>query len=403
MRWARLAATLLAAAGLLYLILVYGLASAAADRGDARAALALRPHSAGALSLAADNALSRGDMAGAEGLARRALILMPRDVRALRVMGFASSARGNPRLGSELLVRAGALSWRDPVTQAWLVEAALDQRNFTTAAQRIDAILRSGQQAREMLTLAHQAARIPEMREALIVQLADDPPWRAAFFSEMNALPKEAWTDHALLIDALRAREGPLPRAEVVRFVRHMVEQGDYALARRVWLGTVIGEARGYAATVFDGDFRIDAGVETEQPRYPFEWELESGQGAMALIGTPRQLIGETALNVRAGDAEQRLASQTILLAAGRHRLTYDTIAGDGLSPQSFAWRIVCVGNNGERPLGAATGRKTGAWQSVVREFDVPGANCAAQRIEIVALSGASADAEAWFDHVSVQ
>lgn len=402
MKWVRLATVLVAAAWLAWLAVFYGLTASALSRGDAQAALALRPNSEEALSLAAEQALARNDLPRAENLARAALIRMPRSVRALRVMGVAVSLRGRPQLGSELLLRSGMLSWRDETTQLWLIRAAIDQRNFATAMQRLDAMLRGGQHSLEMLRLAHELAAIPEARAALISRLAEAPPWREAFFADMEAFPKGSEPGHALLIDELRAREGALQRDELARFVRYLIEQGDGRLARHVWLGNLTAEERTMAATVYDGDFREDPAAESAQPRYLFEWALDGGGGATASIGTPPLLIGETALNVRSGDTEQLLATQTILLGPGTHRLTYSTAPAGDASAQYFKWRVVCAGHNRELPLGLPAARTVGNWRATVQSFEVP-QDCAAQRIEIVALAGAGSGGELWFDHVSVQ
>lgn len=402
MRWARLAATLLVAAWLAYLAVFYGLSSAAMSRGDARSALVLRPHSAEALSLSADQALVAKDYKTAERLAREALVQVPRDVRALRVMGIAASLQDKRLLGSELLLRSGTLSWRDQVTQVWLIQAAMDQKNYATAAQRLDAVLRSGLLIDDMLRLAHGVVVLPEMRTAMIDRLVEGPPWRVAFFASMETLPREAEPAHVLLIEELRAREGPLPRSELAGFVRRLTDEGDAGLAQRVWHGTLSAEGRTMVDIVFDGDFRLDPLVEADQPRYVFEWALESGNGAQSLIGTPPALIGETALNIRTGDADQRVASQTIVLEPGVHRLKYATASGDDSSAQGIGWRVLCVGHNRNLSLTPPISQTASGWRTTVRSFEVP-QGCPAQRIEVIALAGGGMSSEIWLDHVSVQ
>ncbi|MCW3848501.1 hypothetical protein OF829_14765 [Sphingomonas sp. LB-2] len=404
MRWVRLAVAFVGAGWLGYLVLCYGLAAAALNQGDARTALIVRPQSAEALSLAAEKALERNDLAGAERDARAALAIFPRDVRALRVMGMAVSLQGRRRLGSELLLRSGVLSWRDPPTQIWLIRAALDQRNYATAAQRIDAMLRGGQALSDMLRLAHGVAAIPEARAELVERMVEDPPWRSAFLADSASLPDGMEESHALVIAALRARGVPPTRAELVRFVNHLIEKNKFVLARTVWLASLEGEARTYAAgAVFDGDFHDDPAADADQPRFPFEWELDSGHGAIASLGTPPLLVNETALNVRSGDGEQRLASQILLLGPGRHVLSYATIVGGEQAPQGFFWRLSCVGYNAPIVLDDPESRTVGAWRTSTQSFEVQAANCGAQRLELVARAGGVGGSGAWFDRVGVQ
>ncbi|HEY6816341.1 MAG TPA: hypothetical protein VI168_12435 [Croceibacterium sp.] len=403
MLWLRTIVVLAAAAGLGWLVVVQGLTASALLTNRPTAALSINPRSAEALSAAADQASAKNDVATAERLARAALVRMPRDVRALRVLGLASSSRGHHLLGSELLLRAGTLSWRDPTVQLWLVYAALEQRNFTTAAQRLDAVLRLSLLPRDMLRQAHQIVQIPEMRTQMVERLGEEPTWRRDFMITRDTLSPGLEDAHLLLLQELRAREGELRRREVVGFVQQLVERGKPAQARRLWADSLTGEARGWAAQlVFDGDFRLDPELEAAQPRYVFEWSLESGNGATAMVGIPPNLIGESALKVHSGEAEHRVASQTVMLRPGGHSLSYDALIGDGLSPQDFVWRVRCVRDNRSLRLSRAETRTVGSWLRSVQAFDVP-ADCPLQRIELGGLPARLGGTEAWFDHVGLQ
>lgn len=397
----RYAGVAIVAALLGYLILVEGLAASAMSQGNIALALRLRPSSSEPLARAAESALRRNDLPAAEAFARKALAQMPRNVRALRVLGIATTLRGRPRLGSELLLRSGALSWRDEVTQLWLIRAAIAQSNFATAAQRIDAMLRGGQLNAQMMNMMHQLANIPQARDAVVRRLAEGPRWRRSFFVNMEYLPRGSEASHALLLEDVRGLEGPLQREEVAYFLSHMMTTGDHSLARRVWLSTLSAEQRGLVSNVFDGDFREDAGAQSAQPRYPFEWSFERGPEVVS-IGNPPMLIGETALAVRAGDARQVLASQALVLRPGRYGLSYDVMS-EGQQRQAFEWRVVCEGNGAPLALEQRAERVVGTWRSVRQQFAVP-ANCRAQRLQAVALAWpGGGTAEAWFDHVRIE
>jgi len=403
MRWLRTIGVLGVAAGFIWLVVVQGLTGAALLTNRPAAALSLNPRSAEALSAAAEQAWEKDDATTAERLARAALVRMPRDVRALRVMGLASSARGQHLLGSKLLLHAGTLSWRDPTVQLWLIYAALDQQNFTTAAQRLDAVLRLGLLPKDMLRQAHQIAQLPEMRPVMAERLGEDPIWRRDFMVALDALDPGLEDAHLLLLRELRAREGELRRSEVAGFVRLLVERGKPAPARQLWVESLTGEAREWAAQpLFDGDFRQNPELEEAQPRYLFEWSFESRNGATAMVGTPPSLIGETALNAHSGEAEQRVASQAVILRPGRHSLSYDALSGDGLAPENFVWRVRCVRDNRSLPLDRPQTRTVGSWRRSVQAFEVP-ADCPLQRVELSGLPARLGGTEAWFDHVSLR
>jgi hypothetical protein len=325
-------------------------------------------------------------------------------VRALRVLGVALSMEGQPRKGSELLLKAGALSWRDDVTQLWLIRQAVEQRNYPTATQRIDAMLRRRRNVDQMLALLHRLSAVPEVQPEVIERLAEQPNWRARFFSNVKELPKEVVTSHAALISALQKREGSVSRAEVAPFVHYLVSIGEVGLARRVWMDAISPGRRALAHGIYDGDFTEDPNADSDQPRYPFEWQFDSSSGAFASVGTPPMLIGENALAVKSVDgSEARVARQLVILGPGQHQLRYSAVAGEELRPEAFEWRVSCAMNGKRLPTRVLSGRAVGASRASTADFAVP-PNCPAQWVELVALGSENAvAADAWFDHVSVR
>jgi O-antigen ligase len=400
--WVRRGVVVIAAVGLGYVTILYGLTESAIEAGDAKTALRIRPNSAEALSIAAEQALGRDDVRSAERYARASLAITPRDVRALRVLGIVVTLSGQTQQGGQLLLSAGSLSWRDEITQVWLIRAALSERNFVTASQRIDALLRSRQLFDEMLRLAHDMARAPGARPELVARLADEPLWRREFFGDMKAIVPESEAGHLLLIEALIQHEGGARRSEVAPFVEHLIKRGQLGAARRLWLATRGPGAEAVPGGIFDGDFTQDPLAEDQQPRYPFEWQFDAGSGGNAALGAAPLLVGEDAMFVQASAPNVRLARQLILLPAGARQLRYDVVDSEGGAPDQFRWRILCA-NGTELKLGPVRRETSGQKRTSVQDFAVP-ANCPAMYIELYSRAGVSSSpVEAWFDHVVVQ
>lgn len=399
---ARSAGVVIAALGLGYLTIVFGLTESAIEARDPQSALRIRPHSADALSLAAEQALARNDAKTAELYARASLAITPRDVRALRVLGIVASVSERSELGSNLLLRAGALGWRDEITQVWLIRAALADRNYATASQRVDAMLRSVQLFDEMMKLAHEMARIPEARPELVERLSEEPLWRREFFGDMKQISPESEAGHLLLIEALIQREGGARRSEVSPFIDHLIKRGQFAAARRLWLATRGPGGAVVPAGIVDGDFTQDPLAEDQQPRYPFEWSFDAGSGGNAAQGAAPLLVGEDAMFVQASAPGVRLARQLVLLPPGARQLRYDVIESENGMPDQFRWRILCADGT-ELTLGAVRRETSGQQRRTsVQEFTVP-ANCPAVYVELHSRATMGSPAEAWFDHVAVQ
>ncbi|MDF7774426.1 O-antigen ligase [Sphingomonas sp. AOB5] len=399
--WARIAGVLIGTGWLGYVTIAYGLTASALEVGDAKTALRIRPHSAEALSIASAQALARNDTKAAESYARASLMITPRDVRALRVLGIAAVATRRQDLGSQLMLRAGALGWRDEITQVWLIRAALADNNYTTAAQRIDAMLRSRQLFEDMLRLAHDIARVPEARNELIARLVDEPGWRREFFRDIQFIAPESETSHLLLIEGLIQREGGARRSEVAPFIDHLVKKGQFGAARRLWLASRGAAAEPLAPGIVDGDFKEDPLADDQQPRYPFEWRFEAGNGGNAVQGAAPLLVGEDAMFVQASAPNIRLARQLVQVSPGARQLRYDALETENGSPDQFRWRIICAGG-AELKLGLARREASGQRRTSIQDFVVP-ANCPALYVELHSRATTGNPAEAWFDHIAVQ
>lgn len=151
------------------------------------------------------------------------------------------------------------------------------------------------------------------------------------------------------------------------RLVESLLAAGQYAKARQVW-----SRLSGQPLSV--GLF--DPGFSGKPAPPPFNWTLLSNASGVA------EGVGEGRLHlIYYGRDNATLASQTLTLAPGRYRLSFN-VQGDAKSFAAIAWKIAC------RPLGSTVlsleltgsqGRKTG-------EF-VIGPGCGAQQLSLVGTS----------------
>lgn len=369
-----------------------------ASAGQSDRAAQLNPSSGFALSRNAEAHYAARRFGQAADFARRAIGEAPFEVRAVRTLGLSMLALGQAQGGSVML-RAGALGWRDTPTQDWLIQQAALQNDFETVVQRVDGLMRRQRNGGRMLDLLHRIAAFPQGRKAIVARLSDGAPWQGRFFNMLHHLQPGEFGAHAQLLADYHDAGGMVGRAQAAPFANRLASQGRIAEARRVWLAWSRSGKRAAEATINDSGFTaVRSGADSE-PAYPFEWRFREG-AAFAAIGEPPVPAGGTALQARSdGTSESVIAHQTVLLRPGTQRIGYDVLADSPAARLAFGWALRCLPGNQLIRSEPASGASAGAWLRTSVTFQIPASGCSAQKLELRALDGVD-PVEAWFDNV---
>ena len=98
---------------------------------------------------------------------------------ALRVLAQVAEHEGDEKRAAGLFKKAVALSPRDLPSHVWLLEYSLRNRQAKPAAVHMDALLRVAPElANVLLPQAAALAVNPAAQDAMLGQLALNPPWR---------------------------------------------------------------------------------------------------------------------------------------------------------------------------------------------------------------------------------
>jgi hypothetical protein len=202
------------------------------------------------------------------------------------------------------------------------------------------------------------------------------PQLKALFRSEpgleenaLVSLAADAANADTVLALANPGRAGP-SSPWLAPLLESLVKAGEFAKARQVW-STVAHVGLDREALLYDPAF-----TQRDAPP-PFNWTLTS-----STLGFAERLRGGGLHVIFYGQEDGALASQLLVLAPGRYRLT-TTASGTPTNGNALHWALTCAGARepfASIPLTAAI---AGAWS-----FVVP-AGCAGQRLE---LSGSSPD-----------
>lgn len=381
-----------------------------ANRAPAEHAVRLSPGSAVILAEASEAEWRAGRMDNADALARMALERAPFNLQALRVVGLVEGETGDRALADDLLTLAGNWSLRDDSSHSWLIDNRLRRGDYGSAFAHADTLVRRrGEIQPQIFDLFGTAMETdPRSVPFLAGELADSPPWRAAFINSLYQRDSGVALA-AQLAMVMKDSDGRFSDAELQQLYQSLYSAGQIAALRQVRTEL---DRPAAGQTLIDGRFEADSAI------LPFGWSLAVGAGysvaALADAG-PSDGAGDDARPSGAlrvahnGQSRDVLAQQVTLLPPGRYRLLGRSRWEFGKSEMTFSWQVICRGV--ARPVGeamfgapttaAATASQT--WTPFSAGFQVPADGCNSQSLQLVGENpGRRTDLVIWFSHLEI-
>lgn len=364
---------------------------------DPELAVLWRGDSSDAIAALARVRLAAHDREGAVRLAARALQLAPLNASALTTYAFAMDQLGRQAQADQAMAVAGALGWRDVLTQLWLLRRRLIVGDYAAALDHADALMRRQDDVpRPLFAALAMAAHDPRTTAPLVRHLAANPAWRERFFVYLSAYDQPPATDVArALMIGLAAGPTPPTDAELSIYLDALVGEQRFDAAARDWRQLSRGAARG--GLVHDGDFQQPPG------HTPFDWTLTQGIGwSAAVTDSPGEGHGQALRIDYDGVSPPQPVRQLLVLPAGAYRLggrAYDE--GDS-DPKSLAWSVVCA-TTGQVLARVATPAGSAQWNPFGVALSVPAEGCPAQWLVLSAEPGeVRQDIAVWYDDLVI-
>lgn len=379
--------------------------SALADRDSAdrpQAALRIRPNDADALGSLADQRLGQRDTAGAEALARRAIVADPMSLTAFRTLGLAAVAAGREGEADALLTIAGRRAKRDRPAQIWLIQRRAAQGRYPEAVAHADGLLRAWPiEMRAPVTklLSAMAAGDPEAGKAIAADLATDPPWRTRFLIDLSRDVSDLAAPFTVF-SALQDSKRPPRDIELQAYIDRLVREGLYQAAFVTWVQLLPPEGMKGLGDLYDGNFDGLPGPP------PFNWQLPRIKGGFVELAAAPGGPGGKALHLSFGGgvAPVVLARQLLVLPPGRYRLFGQARTTRFESALGLIWTLRCA--EGSRATAGQTGAvlDSPAWGPIAAEFEIRPADCSAQwlTLEQAAHRPIATRGEVWFDQMQI-
>jgi hypothetical protein len=392
---------LLAAAGLMWLVLANGVAAGMALGGDYAGAVRLAPD-ADRLSLSAQQLYFARDYRGALAEAHRALRLSPIETRAIRVAGMAELALGHEDAGLRAMNAAALGGWRDNATQLWVMQMALYGGDNASAMQRADALVRRATVRDQVFAAFRAMAGNAAFRRSLIVRLEDQPDWRGLMFLDFRRSAPGELPGIMALIGEIDRTARPVSDLEVFSLVERLLELGQIGPAYDLWHGRAPRAGFAPGNMVYDGGFAV-ALAHRSAPSVPrFEWNIDPDASGLATVEPAADGHGAVLRARSDAGAAATLASEALTLAPGRYALTMDIGAGGARDLAGFAVALRCPGGDDLAPGDPGVHQLGNDRLRLVAAIEVP-AHCIRQDLVIRARGGTPVGATIAIANVAVR
>jgi hypothetical protein len=236
---------------------------------------------------------------------------------------------------------------------------------------------------------------------ALTKLLAENPPWRTAYFEHLYADADAAAIVAALVVN-LEKTKAPMSTPELQRLYMEWTTTRRFA-GLRFLRGAL--QRPPMSLTVANGDFQTPA----QKQFYPFGWRADGGPGVFVAFVEEDAAPDNFALRVEYdGFSSTGIAEQLVLLDAGAYTLSGSQKFEAATTESHLEWNLTCAETGRQlaryKPTGVAD-RDVGAWTSFSVKFDVPASQCSAQWLRLSPVPGAGRRRTliSWFDSIQLR
>lgn len=330
--------------------------------------------------------------------ARAAIAAYPLDGRPYRLLADAAGTPAN--LGKGLHEIAAERSPRDYLSQAWVINAALQAGDFPRAVNMLDRMMRARPEiAHHLTSVLAGIATTPQAQPALADVLARNPPWREPRFGSIVEASSSGMALSGLMRE-MRARPGGVSAKEQAAWINRMIRDRQYGVAYLAWIESLAPDQQQRIGNVYDGGFEL------APTGAAFDWQLGNVTGAQVDRVHVDGASGGASLRIVFDERSREFGhvAQTLLLAPGNYRLGGRERMMGIDEAAALTWALACAESGtsiGQSPNLSGTHD----WRDFRSDFVVPASGCEAQRLVLrrPAIASSNVSGVAVFDDLVIE
>lgn len=168
------------------------------------------------------------------------------------------------------------LGWRNTASLQRQLLRAAERSDWNRILDLADALLRRDQLTVQTLRLLVEFEKQPSLHKVLVAKLAENPPWRRAFFSlTARDLGSRAADSRGEFVVKLYSQGIHLDRVELAGVLNYLVGENRESSAFEIW---ALSNRAAIKNIVYDENFSHGyTNKDLSVPYLPFEWRTYSG------------------------------------------------------------------------------------------------------------------------------
>lgn len=274
-------------------------------------------------------------------LARRAIVIEPTAVSAVRNIAYDLKDKGDISRARALMLAASRLSKRNTGVNLWLTEDFARQGREIEALRYYDVIMRSSSAAATaLLPVMARVLRSPGAVAPFETLLADNPPWHDDFWTAVLSADDDLVNSVELRL-RLHSAKVPLAASHDALLIRRMAEEGRLSDAFKLYT-----TAGGILPTV-TGELIRNESFGRPTKFSPIDWKVVTDGAFGAMIDEQSGQLSISSLP----DVGGVVAQQLIRIEKGLYRLTVEYSDPSATQENPLLARLVCAELSGEKTL----------------------------------------------------
>lgn len=283
------------------------------------------------------DAIVRRDAPTAVKLAGASILDAPLDARRLSAYGVALGLTGNAAKGYDAFLLAGQMGWRDPATQIFWMQAALNLGDAPVAAMRLDGLLRTRPQMADQAELTSAFDTDANFGDALIARMQAKPEWISAYVGSTRLLEGDRLNSRVALLERMAGTGLKVGCEQIAQVVDPLTRRGMFDAAFGLWRSHCDDRPAGL---IMDGEFAAYNPAYEEM--LPFRWRVPAS-GDLNVSEEPQKSGGKLLEMRNVSPTPMVAASQLAMIGGGQYRLTWLARDTTGRASVSMVPRLWCA------------------------------------------------------------
>lgn len=317
---------------------------------------------------------------GGPDVVKNLMQITPLDADTLAMFAFSAAQRQDEQLAASTLTIAGRMGWHQPSVQTFWLQAAIAAQDWTVAAQRMDALLRTGAPTELWQDALSTLLAQPQGLKAMAVQAANNPDWtsKALVTVDTDPVDPQMLANRLALVELAWKQGLRIDCTALAQLTNATVNAGLANRGNALWSWHCDPGSLGR-----NGTLDLSTSDSVDPTRSLFGWTaISSGRFSVNLTSNSER--GATIHIDSSSMTSENVARRLLTLRPGKYRLSWTAAPADGQTTTGVSFLVRC--KLSDQPQYTQIPTETNAAGNAIT-FTIAQQDCPVQDINIVIAS----------------